>query len=101
MLRLGGHADFVGSDAYNCNLSWRRARTVQAALRRFGIGDDRVNLVEGFGEAYPIPDDQVPEEWKRINTEKRDPGKWWDRRVVITSGEKAAGMVACSDPRMR
>jgi outer membrane protein OmpA-like peptidoglycan-associated protein len=94
-LRLGGHADFVGSDAYNCNLSWRRVKTVQAALRRFGIGDDRIILVEAFGEAYPVPDDQVPEAWKQINRETKDKGKWWDRRVDITSGEKPAGMTAC------
>jgi outer membrane protein OmpA-like peptidoglycan-associated protein len=101
MLRLAGHADFMGSDEYNCNLSWRRAKTVQAALRRFGIGDDRVTLVEGFGEAYPIPDAQVPEEWKQINVQKRDKGKWWDRRVDITSGEKPAGMTACAPPTGR
>lgn len=95
-LRLGGHADFVGSDAYNCNLSWRRVKTVQAALRRFGIGDDRITLVEAFGEAYPVPDDQVSQEWKDINTRTRDKGKWWDRRVDITSGEKPAGMTACT-----
>ena len=94
-LRLGGHADFVGSDAYNCNLSWRRVKTVQAALGRFGIGDDRIILVEAFGEAYPIPDDQVSQEWRDINTRTRDKGKWWDRRVDITSGEKPAGMTAC------
>ncbi|MDQ5840501.1 MAG: OmpA family protein [Chloroflexota bacterium] len=101
MLRLGGHADFVGTDAYNCNLSWRRVRTVQDALRRFGIGDDRISMVEGFGEAHPVPDDQVPEEWKEINRQTRDKGKWWDRRVVITSGEKPAGMTACSEPPRR
>ena len=95
-LRLGGHADFVGSDAYNCNLSWRRVKTVQAALRRFGIGDDRVTLVEAFGEAYPVPDDQVSQEWRDLNTRTRDKGKWWDRRVDITSGEKPAGMTACT-----
>jgi len=94
-LRLGGHADFVGTDAYNCNLSWRRVKAVQAALRRFGIGDDRIILVEAFGEAYPVPDDQVPDAWKEINTRTKDKGKWWDRRVDITSGEKPAGMTAC------
>jgi len=100
-LRLGGHADFVGTDAYNCNLSWRRVRTVQAALRRYGIGDDRITLVEAFGEAYPVPDDQVPEAWKQINRETRDKGKWWDRRVDIPSGEKPAGMTACTPTTAR
>ncbi len=100
-LRLGGHADFVGTDVYNCNLSWRRARTVHDALLRFGIAHDRITLTEGFGEAYPIPDDQVPQEWKDINTRTRDKGKWWDRRVDITSGVTPAGMTACSEPMRR
>ena len=97
-IRLGGHADFMGTDAYNCNLSWRRARTVQRALNGFGIGNDRITLVEGFGEAYPIPDDQVPAAWKEINERTRDKGKWWDRRVVITSATPDPGMTSCKEP---
>jgi outer membrane protein OmpA-like peptidoglycan-associated protein len=95
-VRLGGHADFMGTDEYNCDLSWRRVRTVQTALRRFGISDDRITLVEAYGEAHPIQDDQVPQEWRDINTRTRDKGKWWDRRVDITSEAKPAGMTACT-----
>ncbi|HEV8613504.1 MAG TPA: OmpA family protein, partial [Gemmatimonadales bacterium] len=100
-IRLEGHADFMGTDAYNCNLSWRRVRTVERALKGFGIGDERISAVEGFGEAYPIPDDQVSEAWKEINRKTHDKGKWWDRRVVITSAEKSAGMTACAEPTKR
>jgi OOP family OmpA-OmpF porin len=95
-VRLGGHADFMGSDEYNCDLSWRRVRTVQNALRQFGISDDRIILVEAYGEAQPIPDDRVPQEWRDINTRTRDKGKWWDRRVEITSETKPAAMMACT-----
>jgi outer membrane protein OmpA-like peptidoglycan-associated protein len=86
----------MGSDEYNCDLSWRRVRTVQSALRRFGISDDRIILVEAYGEAQPIPDDRVPQEWRDINTRTRDKGKWWDRRVEITSAPKPAGLMACT-----
>jgi len=97
-IRLGGFADFVGGDAYNCGLSWRRARTVEHALQDFGISPDRISLVQGFGHAYPIPDDQVPAAWKQINVEKHDKGKWWDRRVDITTALPDPSMSACPEP---
>lgn len=99
-VRLGGHADFVGSDAYNCNLSWRRVHAVHHALNGFGIPDSRFSAIEGFGEAYPVPDNQVSQAWKDINVRTHDKGKWWDRRVDITSSDKAPGMSACAEPAM-
>ena len=96
-VRLSGFADFMGTDAYNCNLSWRRVHTVHKALNSFGIPDSRFTAIEGFGEAYPLPDDQVPQAWKDLNTKTHDKGKWWDRRVDITSAERA-GMQACAEP---
>ena len=97
-VRVAGFADLVGSDAYNCNLSWRRAQTVRRALNQFGIGDERISAVEGFGHAYPLPDDRVPQAWKDLNVQTHDKGKWWDRRVDITSATKDAGMMACAEP---
>jgi outer membrane protein OmpA-like peptidoglycan-associated protein len=97
-VRLAGFADFVGSDVYNCGLTWRRAQTVHRALNQFGISDDRISVIEGFGHAYPLADDQVPQEWKDINTRTHDKGKWWDRRVDITSASKDASMTACPMP---
>jgi len=96
-VRLAGFADFKGGDEYNCNLSWRRVHTVHHALNRFGIPDERFTAIEGFGKAYPLPDDQVSQAWKDINTRTHDKGKWWDRRVDITSAEKG-GMNACAEP---
>jgi outer membrane protein OmpA-like peptidoglycan-associated protein len=96
-VRLAGHADFVGSDAYNCNLSWRRVHTVHHTLNSFGISDDRFSAIEGFGEAYPIPDDQVTQAMKDQNTRTHDKGKFWDRRVDITSASNP-GMTGCPDP---
>jgi outer membrane protein OmpA-like peptidoglycan-associated protein len=97
-VRLAGHADFVGSNAYNCDLSWRRVHTVHHTLNSFGIPDSRFSAIEGFGEEYPVADDQVPQAWKDINTRTHDKGKWWDRRVDITSASKDAGVNACAEP---
>lgn len=96
-VRLAGFADFMGTDDYNCSLSWRRVHTVHKALNSFGIPDSRFTAIEGFGEAYPIADAQVPQAWKDINTRTKDKGKWWDRRVDITSADKG-GMTACTEP---
>ncbi len=99
-IRLAGHADFVGSDSYNCSLSWRRVHAVHHTLNAFGIDDSRFSAIEGFGEAYPMPDGQVPQAWKDLNLRMHDKGKWWDRRVDITSASKDAGMTACTEPTM-
>ena len=50
---VAGHTDNVGGDAYNQNLSVRRADTVSDALMRFGVGDVALWRV-GFGEAAPL-----------------------------------------------
>ncbi len=50
-----GHTDSVGSDAYNQNLSERRAKAVREALVGEGVDASRVNAV-GYGEARPIAD---------------------------------------------
>ena len=57
-----GHADAAGPDAYNDALSWRRAQTVAAEIRRYGV-DPVVLAVEARGEGEPaVPTgDGVPE----------------------------------------
>ena len=50
-----GHADRIGSDAYNMKLSVRRADSVKAYLVSKGIGASRV-YTEGKGERQPIKD---------------------------------------------
>src|SRR5258706_821708 len=50
-----GHADRLGSDAYNMKLSVRRADSVKAYLVSKGIGASRV-YTEGKGERQPIKD---------------------------------------------
>ena len=52
-LAVEGHTDNVASDAYNLELSGRRAAAVQAALgTRFGIGGARLTT-SGMGESRP------------------------------------------------
>jgi outer membrane protein OmpA-like peptidoglycan-associated protein len=48
-----GHADSVGSDAYNQDLSERRAMNVASVLINGGVIRQRV-LTRGFGESRPI-----------------------------------------------
>lgn len=48
-----GHADSVGSDAYNQNLSERRAMNIASVLISGGVIRQRV-ITQGFGESRPI-----------------------------------------------
>jgi formylglycine-generating enzyme required for sulfatase activity len=49
-LRVSGHTDPLGSDAYNQNLSERRARAVKSQLVAQGVPADRISA-QGFGES--------------------------------------------------
>ena len=48
-----GHADSIGSDAYNTELSRRRATAVAEELMAHGVRRDRV-AVEAYGERRPV-----------------------------------------------
>jgi len=52
-VRVTGHADATGSDAYNLQLSERRADSVAQYLERQGVAGGRIRAV-GRGEADPI-----------------------------------------------
>ena len=55
-----GHADSIGSDAYNQRLSVRRAESVKAYLVSKGIEANRV-YTEGKGEKQPVADNKTKE----------------------------------------
>jgi OOP family OmpA-OmpF porin len=55
-----GHTDSIGSDAYNMNLSKRRAEAVKAYLVSKGIEANRV-YTEGKGETQPVADNRTRE----------------------------------------
>jgi outer membrane protein OmpA-like peptidoglycan-associated protein len=58
-ISIEGHTDSQADDAYNLDLSKRRAAAVKAALvQRFAIAADRL-ATDGFGETRPIADNQT------------------------------------------
>lgn len=65
-----GHADSVGSDAYNQDLSERRAMNVASILMQGGVIRERL-VAQGFGESRPIADNST------------DSGRARNRRVEV------------------
>ncbi len=52
-IRIEGHTDSIGTDAYNMKLSQRRANSVREYLIQQGISADRLEAV-GYGKSRPI-----------------------------------------------
>lgn len=59
-LRIEGHTDDRGNDAYNMDLSARRANSVLRWLIEHGVESDRL-ISEGFGETRPIASNRSAE----------------------------------------
>ncbi|WP_395704126.1 OmpA family protein [Aquabacterium sp.] len=55
---IEGHTDSIGSDAYNEQLSRRRAEAVATALERMGVAAPRVTVI-GYGKQYPVADNST------------------------------------------
>lgn len=58
LVRIEGHTDWIGSDAYNQKLSERRANAVRDYLITRGIEAHRMQSA-GFGEIRPIADNNT------------------------------------------
>lgn len=71
VIEVAGHTDSVGSDAYNQQLSERRANSVAAYLSGRGVSGARVVTI-GAGEAHPVASNDTEE------------GRAQNRRVEIT-----------------
>lgn len=71
-VEVTGHTDDVGEDAYNRDLSERRAQAVVAWLAAHGIGRDRLRAV-GRGETAPIADNATAD------------GRALNRRVTVAT----------------
>jgi outer membrane protein OmpA-like peptidoglycan-associated protein len=69
-LKITGHTDNVGNDAYNLDLSKKRADSVQNYLVGEGVGEIAL-ATDGKGESEPIADNNTAE------------GRALNRRVVF------------------
>ncbi|MFP4094344.1 MAG: OmpA family protein [Cyclobacteriaceae bacterium] len=66
VIQINGHTDNVGDDAYNQQLSEKRARAVADYLLNYGLSPDRVSA-KGFGESKPIASNEVEEGGRALN----------------------------------
>jgi len=70
-IMIAGHTDGDGSEAFNQDLSVRRAEAVRSALVSQGVSSSRITTM-GFGETQPVADNNTAA------------GKQLNRRVVVT-----------------
>ena len=70
LIRVEGHTDSIGTEAYNMDLSFRRANAVRYHLVQRGIDSSRIGMV-GFGESMPVA------------TNATEAGRQLNRRVEI------------------
>jgi outer membrane protein OmpA-like peptidoglycan-associated protein len=70
-IQIAGHTDSSGPEAYNQELSQRRAKAVKNTLVGQGVSPERIQTI-GFGESAPIADNGS------------EGGRQLNRRVVIT-----------------
>ena len=59
-LKIGGHTDALGTDAYNIDLSKRRAEAVKEFMIITGVPVDQVETI-GFGKAAPLSPNVNPD----------------------------------------
>ena len=69
-VELQGHTDSKGPDAYNLNLSQKRANSVREYLFKAGVPSNQMTA-KGYGEGQPIADNTT------------DEGRAKNRRVVM------------------
>ncbi len=63
-IRISGHADERGSDAYNVALGQRRAAAAKRYLVDAGIAENRIDVVS-FGEERPVMMGSTEEAWSK------------------------------------
>ncbi len=87
VVEIRGHTDSEGTDAYNQNLSMRRALSVKNFFVKNGVAPVRLRA-KGFGESVPLMDNST------------DIGRAFNRRVevfVITLGDRVPENVIQQD----
>jgi outer membrane protein OmpA-like peptidoglycan-associated protein len=80
-VQIDGFTDSTGSDAYNEDLSQRRADAVKQALVMRGITPSRIGT-EGYGKAYPVA------------SNNESGGRQLNRRVEVVIGKDNGGNIA-------
>ena len=80
-IRVVGHTDYIGSDAYNEKLAIARANAVKGFLVKYGAADSQVQI-SGLGKRQP----EVP------NTTKE--GRFINRRVELTVTDATGKVIA-------
>jgi OOP family OmpA-OmpF porin len=73
-IQVNGHTDALGSDAYNLDLSERRARAVSTALTERGV--TATMDAQGFGEKQPVAQNT-------LNGKDNPAGRQLNRRVEL------------------
>jgi outer membrane protein OmpA-like peptidoglycan-associated protein len=59
-IKIEAHTDSKGNDAFNMDLSKRRAKSITDYLLKKGINKNRL-ISEGFGETQPIAPNKNPD----------------------------------------
>jgi len=65
-IKIGGYTDKTGDDAANLKLSDSRAKAVQAALQKAGVGE-QVPEAEGYGEKFATVDEGASDEDRKVD----------------------------------
>jgi outer membrane protein OmpA-like peptidoglycan-associated protein len=84
-LEVEGHTDSIGSDAYNQELSEKRAAAVQQYLVQQGIPESSI-VARGFGKLQPVADNST------------SAGRQQNRRVeLVVSGDMIGAAAAAAE----
>lgn len=78
-LLVEGYTDAVGTDAYNQDLSQRRAEAVRAALVQRGVDGSRI-VARGYGKAYPVAENGAAD------------GRALNRRVEVVIADESGNL---------
>jgi len=84
LLIITGHADRIGTEEYNQDLSARRANAVKAYLVKQGVAAERIRA-SGKGESEPNPVANTRQACKGIRGNKLIACLQLDRRVTVES----------------
>ena len=93
-IRIEGHTDSVGTEAYNEALSRRRAEAVADALTDRGIAPERIEIV-ARGEGFPVVGNDTAagrQQNRRVEVVFSDPGgKFSAEGATVSSSGRTSG----------